>query len=42
MSGQVRQARKAIAKVYRALRGTREGGCGCVSIGFTAEFIRCP
>ena len=41
MSGQVQQAREAIAEVYRALQDTREGGHSCVSIGITAESIRC-
>ena len=41
MSGQVRQAREAIAEVYRALRDTREGRHSCVSVGITAEFIMC-
>ena len=33
---------KAIVKVYRALRDTREGGHCRVSIGITVEFIGCP
>ena len=41
-SGQVRQANEAVAKVYRALRHTREGGHSCVSIGATAKLIKCP
>ena len=42
MSNQVRQAGKTIAEVYQVLRGTREGGYGCLLVGFTAEFVRCP
>ena len=41
MSGQIRQAGKAIAEVYWTLRGTREGGYNCVPIGVTARFIEC-
>ena len=41
MSGQVRQVGEAISKVYRALQDTQEGGHSCISIGITAEFIRC-
>ena len=41
MSGQVQQARETIAKVYRALQDTREGGHSCASVGITAKFIRC-
>ena len=41
MNSQVRQAGKAIAEVYQALRDTREGGYSCVSVGFTAKFIGC-
>ena len=33
---------KAIAKVYRALRDTRDGGHNRVSVGIPAEFIGCP
>ena len=38
---QVRQVRKAIVEVYRALRDTRGGGYSCASIGFTAKLIGC-
>ena len=31
-----------IAEVYRALRDNQEGGYSCISVGFIAEFIRCP
>ena len=41
MSDQVWQAGETIAKVYRALRDTPDGGYSCVSVGFTAEFIGC-
>ena len=41
MSGQIQQAREANAEVYWSLRGTREGGHGCISVGATTEFIRC-
>ena len=45
MSGQVRQereAREAIAEVHWALRDTREGRHYSVSVGFTAQHVRCP
>ena len=42
MSGQVQQARKAIAMVYWALRDTREGRHYSVPISFTAQHVRCP
>ena len=32
---------KAVAEVYRALRGTQEGRYNCLSIGITTEFIGC-
>ena len=41
MSGQVRQTGETSVVVYRALRDTREGGHICISVGATAEFIRC-
>ena len=41
MSGQVRQAGKAIAEIYRTLRGTLEGRYGCLPVGFTAKIIEC-
>ena len=41
MSGQVRQAGKAIADVYLALQDTREGGYNCLLVGFIAKFIGC-
>ena len=34
--------REAIAEIHRALQDTREGGCYCVSVGITVEFIECP
>ena len=37
MSGQIRQAREARAKVYRALRDIREGGHFFLSIDTTTE-----
>ena len=33
---------ETIAEVYRALRDTREGGYGCILVGFTAEFVEFP
>ena len=41
MSGQVRQEKKAIAEVYWAIRGTRDGGYGCIPVGLTAKLIEC-
>ena len=32
---------KAIAEVYFALRGTREGRYGCLPVGSTAKLIGC-
>ena len=37
MSGQVRQARKAIAEVYWALRGTREGRYGAYRLALRSS-----
>ena len=42
MSGQVRQAREAIAEVHWALLDTREGRHCSVPVGFTAQHVRCP
>ena len=42
MSGQVRQAREAIAEIYWALRDTREDRHCCVPVGVTAQHVRCP
>ena len=42
MSDQVRQARRAVAEVYQALRDTREGGYSHVLVGFATKVIRCP
>ena len=33
---------EAIIVVYQAFRDTQEVGHNCVSVGFTAEFMRCP
>ena len=41
-SDQVRQAGEVIAKVYWALRDTREGRHCSVPVGFTAQHVRCP
>ena len=41
MSDQVRQVRKAIVDVYRALRGTREGRYSFLLVGITAKPIGC-
>ena len=42
MSDQIRQVKEASVEVYGALRGTREGGHSCISVGATTEFIKCP
>ena len=42
MSGQVRQAREAIAEVYSAFRDTREDMHCCVPVDVIAQHIRCP
>ena len=41
-SGQVRQAREAIAELYWAFRDTREGRHCSVPVGVTAQHVRCP
>ena len=41
MSSQIWQVRKAIAEVYWALRGTREGRYDCIPVGVTAKLIEC-
>ena len=41
MSVQVRQAGKAIAEIYQALQGTRDGRYDYLSVGVTAKLIRC-
>ena len=41
MSGQIRQAGKSIAKIYGALRGTREVRYSFLPVGITVEFIGC-
>ena len=30
---------ETLTEVYRALRDTREDGYGCISVGFTVEFV---
>ena len=42
MSNQIKQTREASAKVYQALRDTREGGYIFLSVGATTEYVRCP
>ena len=41
MSGRVRQAGKAIAKIYSALRGTQEGRYGFLPVSVIAKLIGC-
>ena len=41
-SGQVRQAREAIAKVHLTLRDTREGRHRCLPVSITAQHVKCP
>ena len=41
MSGQVKQAGKAIVEVYWVILGTRGGRYGCLLVGVTAKFIKC-
>ena len=41
-SGQVRQAREAIAEVHWTFRDTREGRHLCVPVSVTAQHVRCP
>ena len=41
-SGQIRQAREAIAEVYWTFRDTREGRHLCVPVSITAQHVRCP
>ena len=42
MSDLVQQAGETIVEVYRALRDTREGGYGYISVGVTTKFVECP
>ena len=42
MSGQVRQAREAIAEVYWTFRDTREDRHHSIPVGVTAHNVRCP
>ena len=42
MSDQVRQIGETVAEAYRALRDTRDGGYGFISVGFTDELVGCP
>ena len=41
MSGQVRQAGKAVTEIYRALHGTRESRYGCLPVDVTTKLIGC-